>query len=174
MSSGLGYIRFPLAFLFHVSSETSFLLLQCLHRFQGTERHSNLSQVFIPFSMSPFDVIRISAAVWKWFCRCPDAIGPVEDSSSDNEFFTPPTTLGRCGEDQHVSNNPDSPSAIISIACDVPRLLSPAQTARLRRRHAEVVRQLTTPPPVVRAPPSNAPLKAYQEPFKVFRPSWAP
>jgi hypothetical protein len=129
---------------------------------------------FFSLGMAPVDVLRVSAAVWKWLCRCPDAVGAVEDSSSDNEFFTPPTTPERCFEDQLESNNPHSPSALVSIGQKVPRLLSPAQTARLRRRHTEVVWQLTTPPPVVRPPPSNAPLKAYQIPIKVFRPSWAP
>ena len=51
--------------------------------------------------------------------------------------------------------------------------LSPAQSARLRRRHAEAVRQLTTPTPVV-APSPQGPLKPYQIPIKVYRPSWAP
>lgn len=103
-------------------------------------------------SMARFDVARVSAAVWKWLCRCPDVIGPDEDSSSDNDFFTPPETPLRYVEDQHVANIPGSGSAVISQASDVQRLLSPAQTTQLGRRHAAVVRQLTTPPPVV-APP---------------------
>ena len=123
--------------------------------------------------MARFDVVRVSTAVWKWLSRCHDAIGPAEDSSSDNDFFTAPSTPVRCAEDQRVANIPGSPSAIISPASYVQRLLSPAQTTRLRRQHAEVVRQLTTPSPVV-TPPPPAPLKAYQRPLKVYRPSWAP
>ena len=122
--------------------------------------------------MARFDVIRVCTAVWKWLSRCPDAIGPVEDSSIDNEFFTPPTTPVRYAEEQHVLTDAGGPSAVVSPPGHIPRLLSPAQTARLRRRHAEVVRQLTSPPPLV-APPPSEPLKAYQKPIKVYRPSWA-
>jgi hypothetical protein len=123
--------------------------------------------------MARFDVARVGASVWKWLCRCPDAIGPVEESSSEDEFFTPPTTPGRYAEQYHVDSSKRSESALTATAGGVPRLLSPAQTARLQRRHAEVVRQLVTPPPIV-TPPPQAPLKAYQRPIKVYRPTWAP
>lgn len=122
--------------------------------------------------MARFDVNRVRAAVWKWLCRCPDAIGAVEDTSSDDEFFTPPTSPGAGAKDQHAEVTMGSPSAIISPTGDAQRLLSPAQTRRLRRRHAEVVQQLTTPTAVV-APRPWAPLKAYQRPTMVYRPNWA-
>jgi hypothetical protein len=123
--------------------------------------------------MARFDVARVGASVWKWLCRCPDAIGPVEDSSSEDEFFTPPTTPGRFTDEQRVDNSKRPESALTSTAGAVPKLLSPAQTSRLRRRHAEVVRQLVTPSPIVPTPPQG-PLKPYQRPIKVYRPVWAP
>ena len=143
--------------------------------YQSPTSPSSLSCPDTPFflSMARFDVTRISASVWKWLCRCPDAFGPLEDSSSDDEFFTPPTTPVCYGDQQRVPTSPQSPSALTSTAHAVPRLLSPAQSARLQRRHAEAVRQLTTPPPIVMPPPPS-PLKAYQRPIKVYRPSWAP
>jgi hypothetical protein len=122
--------------------------------------------------MSRFHVNRVSAAVWKWLCRCPDVIGPLGDISSDEEFFTPPTSPLQCATEHHVGVSA-SPSALIAPAADTPRLLSPAQTRRLQRRHVQVVRQLTTPPPVVKPRPPS-PLKAYQRPVMVYRPSWAP
>ena len=119
-----------------------------------------------PFTMPPFHVARISTAVWKWLRRCPDVIGPVEDTSSDEEFYTPPTSPLRPAGEQSVQ----------TVFMPQPRseqALSPAQTARLRRRHAEAVRQLTTPTPNV-APSPQGPLLPYQRPIKVYRPSWAP
>lgn len=133
---------------------------------------TSLHHLLSVLGMARFDILRVRATVWKWLCRCPDAIRPEEYTSSKNEFFTPPSSPVQCVQEQHVGDTPDSVSAVISPASDVPRLLSPAQTARLRRRHAEVVRQLTTPPPVV-TPPPPAPLKAYQRPIKVYRPNWA-
>ena len=50
--------------------------------------------------MPPFHVARVSAAVWKWLCRCPDVIGPVHDTSSDEEFYTPPTTPLRLADEE--------------------------------------------------------------------------
>ena len=76
--------------------------------------------------MACFDVVRVSATIWKWLCTCPDAIGHDEDSSSNDDFFTPPSTLVRCAEDQHVANIPESPLVVISPTSDVQRLLSPA------------------------------------------------
>ena len=103
--------------------------------------------------MARFDVARVGQSVWKWLCRCPDAIGPVEDGSSDDEFFTPPTTPGRYTKEHHVDTSKRSDSVFTPTAGAVPKLLSPAQTARLRRRHAEVVQQLVTPAPIVTPPP---------------------
>jgi hypothetical protein len=117
-------------------------------------------------TMPPFHVARISSAVWRWLRRCPDVIGPVNDTSSDEEFFTPPTSPLRHAEEPSV----------VPVFMSQPlreQALSPAQSARLRRRHVEVVRQLTTPTPVV-APSPPGPLKPYQIPIKVYRPSWAP
>jgi hypothetical protein len=105
--------------------------------------------------MALVDVKRVRAAVWRWLCKCPEAIGPLEDSSSDNDFFTPPTTPLHDAEEPRVATIPQRPSTLISPPSGAERLLSPAQTARLRRRHAEVVRQLTTPPPVVEPPPTG-------------------
>ena len=131
---------------------------------------SSLSSVLLCMSflsMAPFDVTRVSAAVWRWFCRCPEIIGPVYDTSSDEEFFTPPTSPQPCSIDIRV------PASTVSPTHGSLNLLSPSQTHRLRRRHAEAVRQLTSPPPVV-TPVPHGPLKAYQRPVKVYRPSWAP
>ena len=115
-------------------------------------------------------VRRVSAAVWKWFCRCPETIGPVYNSGSDEEFFTPPTTPSQLHCESVI---PGSPTTLVTPTHGLPKLLSPSQTRRLRRRHAEVVRQLTASPPVV-TPSPHGPLKAYQRPVKVYRPSWAP
>lgn len=143
---------------------------------QSPPSPSSLRQLDILFfpSMARFDVARVGASVWKWLCRCPDVIGPVQDSSSDNEFFTPPTSPVRYAEEHRLDTSPQTDSAWSSTACATPKLLSPAQTARLRRRHAEVVRQLTAPPPIVTDAPPQVPLKAYQRPIKVYKPSWAP
>lgn len=51
--------------------------------------------------------------------------------------------------------------------------LSPTHTPRLRRQHAQVVCELTTPPPIVMLYPYGQ-LLAYQRPIKVYRPSWVP
>lgn len=123
--------------------------------------------------MAPLHVTRVSAAVWKWFCRCPESIGPVDDTSEDEEFFTPPTTPPPGGQHQCVAATTGSPTTLVTPTHGAPILLSPAQTARLRRRHAEAVRQLTSPAPVV-TPAPQGPLKAYQVPTRVYRPSWAP
>ena len=131
---------------------------------------SSLSCFTLP--MAPLHIARISAAVWRWFCRCPDAIGPVHDMSSDEEFYTPPTTPLRLAEEPPTASVPASTTDFMSHKLQV-HGLSPAQSARLRRRHAEAVRQLTTPPPPV-APSPHGPLLAYQRPVKVYRPSWAP
>ena len=104
-------------------------------------------------SMAPLHVTWVSAAVWKWFCRCSNAIGPVYETSSDEEFFTPPTTPLPCDKEQRVAVISGSPTALISPTHTVQRLLSPSQMVQLRRRHAEAVRQLTTPPPVVTPSP---------------------
>ena len=132
--------------------------------------HGFCSSCLLPLTMPRFEVKRVRAAVWKWLCRCPEAIGPVGDISGDDEFFTPPTSpVPTDGQHDEGSNYASS----IIAPGDAQRLLSPAQTRRLRRRHAEVVRQLTTPPPVV-APRPQSPLKAFQRPIMVYRPSWAP
>ena len=129
------------------------------------------SSYLLSLTMQRFDVKRVRAAVWKWLCRCPDAIGPFGDMSSDDEFFTPPTSPLPCAEDVDAARF--SASSTLTPSGDAHRLLSPAQTRRLQRRHAAVVSQLTTPPPVV-APRPQPPLKAYQRPIMVYRPSWAP
>jgi hypothetical protein len=126
--------------------------------------HSLLS--LIPFTMPPFHVAHISTAVWKWLRRCPDVIGPVQDTSSDEEFYTPPTSPLRPAQ-ENANETVFMPQPLRE------QTLSPAQSARLRRRHAEAVRQLTTPTPKV-APPPQGPLLPYQRPIKVYRPSWAP
>jgi hypothetical protein len=125
--------------------------------------------------MAPIHVARISASVWKWFCRCPDTIGPVHDISSDDEFHTLPTSPSRLGdaEEQAPRHVPSSSAVSMPHRLVVEAPLSPAQSARLRRRHAQAVLQLTTPPPVV-APKPQGKLLRYQIPIKVFRPSWAP
>jgi hypothetical protein len=123
--------------------------------------------------MAPLHVARISAAIWKWFCRCPDAIGPEHDISSDEEFYTPPTSPPRVADDHPTANVPASAADSMLQKLHVPSPLSPAQSARLRRRHAQAVRQLITPPPAV-TPTPHGPLLAYQRPVKVYRPSWAP
>jgi hypothetical protein len=118
--------------------------------------------------MGRVDVERVRVAVWKWLCRCPEAIGPVGAISDDDEFFTPPTSplpSAAVHDGAHIS-----PSSVVASGVAQP-CLSPAQTHRLRRQHAEVVRQLTTPPPIV-APRPQSPLKAFQRPTMVYRPSW--
>ena len=152
------HLKAPPAFHFHTSKHTTFSHL-----------------VYVPptsfLTMQRFDVKRVRAAIWKWLCRCPDAIGPFGDMSSDDEFFTPPTSPLPCAEDVDAARF--SASSTLTPSGDAHRLLSPAQTRRLQRRHAAVVSQLTTPPPVV-APRPQPPLKAYQRPIMVYRPSWAP
>lgn len=121
--------------------------------------------------MPRFHMNRVRAAVWRWLRRCPDAIGPIGDVSDDEEFFTPPTSPLPAANDQE--GGIISASAImLREAGDAKHVLSPAQTRRLVRKHAEVVRQLTTPPPVV-TPSPQAPLKAYQRPIMVYMPRWA-
>ena len=139
---------------------------------QETDRQRGVLHTWIFFAAMPsLHVTRVSAAVWKWFCRCPETIGPLHDTSSDEEFFTPPTSPPPASQQQCVAVT--VASATTSSTHGVPKMLSPSQTVRLRRRHAEAVRQLTTPAPVV--PPSpHGPLKAYQRPLRVYRPSWAP
>lgn len=119
------------------------------------------------FTMAPFHMNRVRLAVWKWLCRCPDAIGPLGDSSGDEQFFTPPTSPLPYAEVGGTISNPST----IAPPGDAQGILSPAQARRLRRRHVEVVRQLTTPPAVVRPRP-HSPLKAYQRPVMVYRPNW--
>ena len=123
--------------------------------------------------MPRFDVNRVRAAVWKWLTRCPDAIGPVGEVSDDEVFFTPPTSPTPCTQGDGEAITTASTSTVTCLARDTQRLLSPAQTSRLRRRHAEVVRQLTTPDAVV-SPRPHEPLKAFQRPVMVYRPTWAP
>ena len=123
--------------------------------------------------MPRFDVNRVRVAVWKWLCRCPDTIGPVGDISDDDVFFTPPTSPSPHTQDGGDWIVPTSTSAETLEACDAHRLMSPAQTRRLRRQHAEVVRQLTTPTALVNPRPQS-PLKAFQRPVMVYRPAWAP
>lgn len=140
--------------------------------------HLHLSAVFssnclLSLTMPRFDVIRVRAAVWKWLCRCPEAVGPVGDTSDDDVFFTPPTSPSPRTQDQHAAITSASPASITTPPADAQRLLSPAQQRRLRRRHEEVVRQLTAAPPVV-TPRPHSPLKAFQRPVMVYRPSWAP
>jgi hypothetical protein len=147
----------------------SILSLRHLHPTEH-DCHGFCSSYFLFLTMPRFDVNRVRAAVWKWLCRCPDAIGPLGDISSDDEFFTPPTSP----VPTNINHDEGCNSATTIIAPgDAQRLLSPAQSQRLRRRHAEIVRQLTTPPPVV-APRPQSPLKAYQRPTMVYRPNWAP
>ena len=126
----------------------------------------------LSLAMPRFHMNRVRVAVWKWLCRCPDAIGPVGDISDDEVFFTPPTCLSPCTQDGGAGIIAASSESVTTLAGDAPRLLSPAQTRRLQRRHAEVVRQLTAPPPVV-SPRPHSPLKAFQRPVMVYRPAWA-
>ena len=147
-----------------------------LRHFHPVGSHSAIfapTGCLLSLTMSRGQVDRVRAAVWKWLCRCPDAIGPVGDTSSDEEFFTPPTSPLLDSVDQHAGISARAASCIIAPCGDAQRVLSPAQTRRLQRRHVGVVRQLTTPPPVVQPRP-NSPLKAYQRPLTVYRPSWAP
>ena len=158
---------------FHSSSLPFFpqpALLPCV---RAGVVYGRVSCAVLSLSMASLHVTRVSTAVWKWFCRCPDIIGPVYDTSSDEEFFTPPTSPPPSSEQERVAVTTESPTAYISPTHGVQNLLSPSQALRLRRRHAAAVRQLTSPPPVVKPAP-QAPLKAYQRPVKVFRPSWAP
>lgn len=147
-----------------------FLLPSCL-LYQLLSSIGGFRGAFLSLSMASLHMTRVSAAVWRWFSRCPDVIGPVYDTSSDEEFFTPPTSPPppeACGP---VTTK--SPALCITQIHGGGNLLSPSQSARLRRRHAEAVRHLTAPPPVV-TPVPHGPLKAYQRPVKVYRPSWAP
>jgi hypothetical protein len=127
---------------------------------------------FLPLLMASTHVKRVSTAVWRWFCRCPEIIGPVYDTSSEEEFFTPPTSPPASSVHHSADVTRGSPTTLSSPKHGAQRLLSPSQARRLRRRHGEVVRQLTTPPPIV-APTPQGPLKAYQRPVMVYRPSWA-
>lgn len=123
---------------------------------------------FRPLVMASTHVTRVSTVVWRWFCRCPEVIGHVHETSNDEEFFTPPTSPPPSSE---IHGTTGSVTTFGSPTHGVQRLLLPAQTERLRRRHARAVRQLTSPPPVV-APTPHGPIKAYQRPLKVYRPSW--
>ena len=76
--------------------------------------------------MAPLRVARISAAVWKWFCRCPDAIGPEHDISSDEEFYTPPTSPLRVADEQPTPSVPASTADSMFRKLQVPGPLSPA------------------------------------------------
>lgn len=128
------------------------------------------SSSLLSLTMSRFHVNRVRTTVWKWLCRCPDAIGPVGDVSSDEEFFTPPTSPVPCADDQ--DGGVISATSNMTPPGNAQGCLSPAQRRRLQRKHAEVVRQLTTPSPLV-TPRPNEPLKAYQRPVMVYRPNWA-
>jgi hypothetical protein len=127
---------------------------------------------FLPLLMACTHVKRVSTAVWRWFCRCPEIIGPVYDTSSEEEFFTPPTSPPPSSVHQSADATKGSSSTLTSPNHGVQRLLSPSQAGRLRWRHGEAVRQLTTPPPTV-TPTPQGPLKAYQVPVMVYRPTWA-
>lgn len=61
-----------------------FLLKHLLANASWTE----LRFCLLTLSMAPLHPRRVSIAMWKWLCRCPDAIGPFHDSSSDENFFT--------------------------------------------------------------------------------------
>lgn len=122
--------------------------------------------------MSPLNVQRISKAVWRWFCRCPEMIGPGEEDPSDDEFYTPPTSPPNASAD--ISNNANTSNTdVVFSTTHLPCLLTPTQMHRLRCKHANAVHGLITSPPIVESPPPQR-LKPYQRPIKVFRPSWAP
>ena len=108
-----------------------------------------------------FHVAHVSAPICKWICKCPDAIGPIHDMPSDEEFYTPPPTPLCVVKKQHVATIFAFAPILMPKTLAVHRPLSPAQSARLMRRHAHAVQQLTTPPPIVMPPPPG-PLKAYQ------------
>lgn len=82
------------------------------------------------------------------------------------EFYTSPKTQVCCVEDQPLNIILESPSTLIPLAIGMQRMLLLTTAARLGRRHAKIIRQLTTPPPVVTSPP-HSPLKAYQRLIKV-------
>lgn len=44
-------------------------------------------------------------AIWRWFCRCPDVLGPIEDDYDFDEFFTPPTSSQLMWESAMVGGN---------------------------------------------------------------------
>ena len=129
------------------------------------------SSYLLWFTMPRYDVNRVRSAVWRWLRRCPEVIGPIGDNSGDEEFFTPPTSPLPTAEDEDAGTISGETNLV--VAGDAQGLLLPAQTRRLRRRHVEVVRQLTAPCPIV-PPRPHPPLKAYQLPIRVYRPSWAP
>lgn len=64
----------------------------------------NLAYYLLSYTMAPLNVACVSAAVWKWFCGFFYAIGPVHDISSDEEFYTPPTTPLRVAKEQLSAN----------------------------------------------------------------------
>jgi hypothetical protein len=122
--------------------------------------------------MTPLHIARASAVVWKWFCRFPDAIGLVYDIFSDEDFYTYPTTPLRDAEEHHGLNMSACTSILKCQTLTVHGSLSRSQNTRLRRRHLQVVRQLTTPPLVITPSPHSL-LLAYQRPIRVYRPGWA-
>lgn len=77
-------------------------------------------------TMAYFHIVRVSAAVWKRFCRCLDAIGPIHDMSSDEEFYTPPTTPLHGAEEQPMATISASASILMPQTFALHRLLSPA------------------------------------------------
>jgi hypothetical protein len=91
---------------------------------------ANHAYDLISLTMTPFHIIPVSAVVWKWFCRCPYAIGPVHDISSDEDFYTPPTTPLHDVEEHHGANMYAYTSTFICQSLSVHGSLSPAQSIR--------------------------------------------
>lgn len=88
---------------FHSSSLPFFpqpALLPCV---RAGVVYGRVSCAVLSLSMASLHVTRVSTAVWKWFCRCPDIIGLVYDTSSDEEFFTPPTSPSPSSEQERVA-----------------------------------------------------------------------
>ena len=120
--------------------------------------------------MASLHIACVSAAAWKWFCRCPDAIGPIYDISNDEESYTPPTTPLRhrrascrqyaclqfyldvrdtCRAWVAFASTKHSTQATISLGCPTTHNATSCCQAS---PHGQML--------------------AYQQPIRVYRPSW--